>query len=109
MRYLTLFALLMGLNNLLFAEQPAAEPLYQEHCSACHGNNRLGVTGPALLPENLRRLRKKKAFATIAEGRPATQMLPFAGKLNDQQTQALVDYIFTPLAETPMWGEKEIL
>lgn len=33
--------------------------LYQEHCSVCHGTNRLGISGPALLPENLRRLRKK--------------------------------------------------
>ena len=29
-----------------------AEALYKEHCVACHGENRLGGVGPALLPEN---------------------------------------------------------
>ena len=109
MKYLLLVALLTSFNNPLFAEQSAVESLYQEHCGVCHGKNRLGVTGPALLPENLRRLRKKKAFSTIAEGRAATQMLPFSDKLNSEQIQSLVDYIFTPLAETPVWGKKEIL
>jgi DNA-binding beta-propeller fold protein YncE/cytochrome c553 len=95
-------------SELIAGEQSSADALYQQHCSVCHGKNRLGITGPALLPENLRRLRKKKAFATIARGRAATQMLPFADKLNEEQIQSLVDYIFTPLAKTPVWGEKEI-
>ncbi len=86
-----------------------AKSLYQTHCTVCHGKNRLGISGPALLPENLRRLRKKNAIATITEGRVATQMLPFKDKLTNQQIKSLVDYVFTPLAEPPVWGEKEIL
>lgn len=45
---------------------------------------------------------------TISKGRVATQMLPFSDKLSTLQIKALVDYIFTPLAKTPVWGEKEI-
>jgi mono/diheme cytochrome c family protein/DNA-binding beta-propeller fold protein YncE len=113
MKYTLLFALLLGLYTCSSFASPAetrraVKNLYKEHCSVCHGTNRLGVTGPALLPQNLHRLRKKKAFKTIMEGRVATQMLPFKDKLNKQQIEALVDYIFTPLAEPPVWGEKEI-
>ena len=49
--------------------QPSAEKLYAEHCASCHGADRLGGIGPALLPENLARLRRPEAFKTIAEGR----------------------------------------
>ena len=108
------FAFILSLYNPLFitsaiAKFSEAEILYLEHCSVCHGKNRLGVSGPALLPENLRSFSNKKAYATIAKGRAATQMLPFSEKLNEQQIQSLVDYIFMPLAEPPKWGKKEIL
>ena len=48
---------------------------YASNCAACHGADRLGGTGPALLPENLRRLRKAKAVDAISYGLPASQML----------------------------------
>ncbi|MEW8664778.1 MAG: cytochrome c, partial [Candidatus Thiodiazotropha sp.] len=54
--------------------------LYLKHCAECHGADRLGGQGPALLPENLHRLRPKKAHKTIAEGRAATQMPPFSDR-----------------------------
>lgn len=112
MKYSILLALIMGFFNLSFATESdskdAVERLYKAHCSVCHGINRLGITGPALLPQNLRRLRKKKATMTISEGRVATQMLPFKDTLDKEQIKALVDYIFTPLENAPVWGEKEI-
>jgi DNA-binding beta-propeller fold protein YncE len=82
--------------------------LYLSHCAECHSPDRLGAMGPALLPENLKRLRPKAAAKVIAEGRPATQMLPFGDKLNPAEIQALVDYIYTPLAEVPEWGLAQI-
>jgi hypothetical protein len=68
----------------------------------------LGGTGPALLPENLERLRKPEALKTISEGRIATQMLGFSNKLNKEDIQALVDYVYQPPASKPVWGEAEI-
>ena len=62
--------------------QPGARDLYREHCAACHGLERLGGMGPALLPENLERLRKPAAEQVIAQGRIATQMPGFADKLD---------------------------
>jgi len=64
--------------------------------------------GPALLPENLERLRKPAAEQVIAEGRTATQMPAFADKLSGEARRALVDYIYTPLPQTPAWGVAEI-
>ncbi len=83
-------------------------PLYQQHCAQCHGADRLGGTGPALLPENLHRLRPKQALASIAEGRAATQMPPFKAVLSGQQIQALVDHIYAPLPQVPEWGLAQI-
>ena len=80
-----------------------ASTLYQKHCAQCHGPDRLGAAGPALLPQNLRRLKKKAANEVIARGRQATQMQGFADKLKPAQIQALVDYIYTPLEKMPVW------
>ena len=86
-----------------------ATALYNEHCAACHGADRLGGIGPALLPENLKRLRKKKAAKVIRNGRPATQMEGVDKSVTDAQIAAMVDYIYTPLAKIPSWGEKEMM
>lgn len=81
---------------------------YSKHCAACHGSERLGAMGPALLPDNLKRLRKNNATTVIAEGRTATQMPAFKHILDADQRQALVDYIFTPPKVIPNWTEKDI-
>ena len=87
---------------------PNPEDLYQQNCAACHGADRLGLGGPALLPENLKRLRKKSAIETITTGRPATQMPPFGEKLTTAQISTLVDHIYSPLPDVPNWTEVEI-
>jgi len=88
-----------------------AEPRdnFQQHCAVCHGADRLGLMGPALLPESLERLRKTEALKTIREGRAATQMAGFAGKLADEEIKALADWIYTPVTPRPVWGERQIL
>ena len=87
---------------------PNAAALYQQHCASCHGADRLGGTGPALLPENLARLRPAQAQKTIAEGRIATQMPGFADTLDAADIQALTELIYAPLAQTPVWGANEM-
>lgn len=82
---------------------------YKQHCAACHGAERLGAMGPALLPDNLKRLRQQKASVVIAEGRTATQMPAFKNVLDEKQRNALVDYIFTQPKVIPVWQEKDIL
>jgi mono/diheme cytochrome c family protein/DNA-binding beta-propeller fold protein YncE len=82
--------------------------LYKTHCAECHNEHRLGGMGPALLPENLKRLRKTAAVDVIKNGRAATQMPAFKEKLSDEQIQSLVDYVYTPLKETPLWDMDKI-
>ena len=115
--------LLMGLDLARAAETAAAktiaEPvpvevaakapaLYREHCAACHGAQRTGGMGPALLPESLERLRRAEALQVIAAGRPATQMPGFGDKLSKDEIAALVSWINTPVLPAPGWTEADI-
>ena len=49
----------LGWHGAAVATEPNAA--YQTHCASCHGVDRLGGTGPALLPGNLERLRRPDA------------------------------------------------
>lgn len=89
------------------SEVPAIK-LYAEHCASCHGADRLGAMGPALLPENLGRLKKAGAAGVIRDGRPASQMPAFREKLSDQQIARLVAFVYTPPAAPPRWDVEQI-
>jgi len=106
-RIIITIALLFA-GNLSYAATTNINALYQQHCASCHGANRLGGMGPALLPENLKRLRKNKAVNVIANGRAATQMPAFANKISAKDIQSLVKYVYTPLPYIPKWGMNEI-
>jgi hypothetical protein len=84
------------------------EGLYVKACGECHGADRLGRIGPALLPENLHRLKPKQAIQAIANGRPAPQMPAFKEPLSQAQIEALAAYIYTPLSQIPEWGMSQI-
>ena len=90
------------------AVAPDAAHLYAQHCAACHGADRLGGMGPALLPSNLERLRRPAALDTVAKGRAGTQMPAFADRLDAAEIRALVDYVYTPPAVMPAWGPQQI-
>ena len=92
----------------LLANTDSTLKLYQDNCAECHDARRLGGMGPALLPGNLKRLRKKSAIHVISEGRAATQMPAFKNKIPIQGIEALVDYIYTPPEKLPIWGLGEI-
>ena len=89
-------------------EPASTTALYQKHCAQCHGPERLGLMGPALLPENLKRVRKGNAAKIIANGRAATQMPPFGQLLDKAQIDALVEMIYTPLPQVPTWSMAQI-
>jgi mono/diheme cytochrome c family protein/DNA-binding beta-propeller fold protein YncE len=85
-----------------------APRLYAEHCASCHGAGRLGGIGPALLPENLGRLKREEAIATIRDGRVATQMPGFRDKLAAEQVAQLAELIYEPLPQVPRWDMTDI-
>ncbi len=90
------------------ADDPGAAKLFAQHCASCHGADRLGGMGPALLPENLSRLRKQEAIATVLDSRPGVQMPAFRAVLAKEDIERLVNWIYTPPAVEPVWGEAEI-
>jgi len=98
---------------LLLAVPAAAQAggpstLFQTHCAACHGESRLGGTGPALIPESLARIKPNAIETTIARGRPATKMPAFGEVLSEDEIAALAKLVLTPLNHVPRWGEAEI-
>ncbi len=108
---LSLTAMLTG-ATMAWATALAAEDvdsLYQTHCASCHGADRLGGQGPALLPENLGRISAEQAAAAIRDGLPATQMPAFEEVLDGDQIAALVELILAPLPAVPEWGAEQIV
>ncbi|RTL71425.1 MAG: cytochrome C oxidase Cbb3 [Hyphomicrobiales bacterium] len=97
--------------RLLVAQEAAPiDPahIYGERCAACHGQDRLGGQGPALIPEALVRLRREAAVRVIGKGRAATQMMGFEDQLSGRQIEALAGYIYSPLAKPPKWSVADI-
>jgi len=90
------------------APHHATAALYATHCASCHGAQRTGGMGPALLAESLGRLRAADAVAAITHGRPATQMPAFGATLSAGEIQALAAYIRTPVVPAPRWTEEDI-
>lgn len=105
---ISITAALLLVANMSYAKPASIDGLYQQHCASCHGANRLGGMGPALLPENLKRLRQKKAVKVISNGRAATQMPAFGNKLSEKEIQSLVKYVYTPLTNIPKWEMDDI-
>jgi cytochrome c553 len=82
---------------------------YQTHCASCHGADRLGGLGMALLPGNLGRLKKDLAKQVISQGRTATQMAGFASQLTENEIDALVEHIYTPVTPAPEWPAERVI
>jgi len=90
------------------AARPDARALYAAHCARCHGADRLGGMGPALVPGTLGRLTPERAARVIRDGRPLTQMPAFGGRLSEAEIAALAAYVFTPPDRPPRWGLEAI-
>lgn len=69
-----------------------AAAIYSQNCSSCHGANREGGGGPALLPERL--TKDPSAYvATITNG--SGPMPTFEGKLTTEEINALVEFLLS--------------
>nr|WP_183325189.1 nitrite reductase [Halomonas cerina] len=85
------------------------ETLYQARCASCHGEERLGGLGPALLPGNLSRLTPAAAEAVIRDGRAASQMPAFGETLDDEAIASLAEWIYRAPEVEPTWTKADIL
>ena len=106
-RFIASISLLIALA-LPAAAGPDAAALFRDNCASCHAPNRLGGTGPALIPDSLGRLKGPALEDVIAKGRPATQMPAFETTLSAQDIAALAAYVTSPLAVQPTWTADDI-
>lgn len=109
-RLARLRALVFSIAALAVPAALAADPaaLYATHCASCHGADREGESGPALLPESLERLRKAAAVTTITHGRAATRMPAFGDRLTAGEIGALAAFLYQSPARLPPWTQREI-
>jgi len=105
---LRIIIIALSVFPIVSAASATTRELYQTHCAECHGANRLGSIGPALLPDNLKRLRQNTAENVIKLGRIATQMPPFGEILSDGEIKQLAEYVFTPPEVSPEWTADDI-
>lgn len=105
----TFVALDLAIPRAAAATPPVdSQALYEQHCQSCHGANRLGGAGPALLPESLSRIKPAEAHSVIRYGRPASQMAAYSSVLNEAQITDLVAYLYQPSAVPPTWSDADI-
>ena len=97
----------MGMD-MVSAQTIDAKALFQQHCAVCHGEQRTGAMGPALLPESLTRIRSAEVLEVIAHGRVATQMPGFADQLSAAELSALAAFVRTPVLPAPRWRDDDI-
>jgi len=83
--------------------------LYLEQCARCHHADRIGISGPPLLPQFLKKYRSiPKLAAKIKNGFPQT-LMPTFEQLSDAQLKAIAHYIKSPVdLKQYRWGKEEI-
>ena len=105
---LVAMAVLTGSGAVHAEAGEGVDAVYQRLCAQCHGPDRLGGVGPALIPQTLGRLKPDDAKHAILEGRPASQMPAFAGLVDDGMAARLTALIFEPPAEPPLWPLEKV-
>ncbi len=89
-RYLMIFAALVVLSSLGWAEDGAA--LYKSKCAMCHGAAGEGKIGPSLQKTALTPAQIATVLTKGAEGKKAPHAKPIAGLTADQAT-AVATYV----------------
>jgi mono/diheme cytochrome c family protein len=91
----------------LFGGQ-GVEAAYLDSCSGCHGRDRRGATGPALLAQ---RMSQDDAyyFDVIKNGKPGTIMPPWGHQYSDEEVSAMVAFIRSETeAEAERWTMEDV-
>lgn len=86
----------------------SADLYYLDSCAGCHGTDRRGATGPALLPERLSQP-DEYYLDVIANGKPGTVMPAWNEQLSDEDIDTLVEYIRSETGEgPPAWTFEDV-
>ncbi len=106
LRWLTLLSitLVLAMPGRVMAD---TDETYGTLCASCHGAARYGGYAPPLLPDALKRKVDDDLVRVILDGRPNTQMPPFAEQLDEAQARQLVALFREPVGEI-RWGIEEV-
>ncbi len=87
--------------------------VYEQYCAVCHGDKGDGQTrvrrGLSPPPRDFttglarKELSRERMITSVTHGRPGTAMMPFSGRLSDEEVATVVDHI----RATFMQGEAE--
>ncbi len=102
-----MLAMMVFLAGAATAQSGPAET-YAENCAECHGADRLGGEGPALIPQTLKRMRGPNVASVIRNGRVSTQMPGFGESIETETVEALAAWLKTPLGFAPEWTKAQI-
>ncbi len=83
---------------------------FLDTCSGCHGADRRGATGPALLPERLSQSDEYYA-GVITNGKPGTVMPTFSAapyELSGDDIATLIGFIRSDTAQPPAWPFEDV-
>src|SRR4030065_2391207 len=81
---------------------------FLDSCSGCHGADRRGATGPALLPQRLSQ-EDEYYFDVIQNGKPGTVMPPWGAALNEADINNLIAFIRSePASGTVVWTVEDM-
>lgn len=98
-----------GLKPLSATVVKQVNGLFMYNCAGCHGDNREGGIGPALLPETLSFKKLPEVVRYIETGFKGTAMPAWKGRLSDKDLTLLAKYIKTvPAGKVPIWSMKQI-
>lgn len=70
----------------------AGEELYQKYCSSCHHPQKIGISGPPLLEENIGKYSDDILKKIIRNGLPSTQMPAFKD-LSEQDLEKILSFL----------------
>jgi mono/diheme cytochrome c family protein len=111
-----LLLLLSACFSAVHPEEAAGPPVagkpaslyYLDSCAGCHGTDRRGATGPALLPQRLSQP-DTYYFDVIQNGKPGTVMPPWGGMLAEQDITNLIRFIRSqPDSKSLEWSFEDI-
>lgn len=81
--------------------------LYNQYCATCHHEKRVGIDGPPLLPQNLKKYDEKTLAQKIKDGFPQT-LMPKYDFLSLYELHQIARYIKSPIDEKFSWNLNDI-
>jgi hypothetical protein len=88
-------------------KKEVGKELYNQYCATCHHTKRVGIDGPPLLPENLKKYTINDLAYKIKDGFPQT-LMPKYDFLNPYELLQIAQYIKSDTDIDTTWNNEDI-